>query len=356
MKSPRQCLTICLLALGCSSAPRPAVLDQTKVAAESDNLSQARRLAPQAFAHAESLRISAEDAQAQGRSQLASALAEHALVAFKRAAVQAQKVEATERIARAQQATRTRQEEIAKLSGLQEEIAAATKRLELQVEVATNALPRAPVEAEPGHRAVARTEAARSITEAARLLCVAARLLAPSDANALTTLQATEALLSQVATLPAHEALGRAMDQRVACLSVLTRLKRSAANKALDAGDELLASLSPSFADLRPHRDDRGVVLTALGAWDGHQLTPSGRDVVDRITKLAGARRFPLMVVLQPVSSSGTGSSPAVQTELQKQLPPGTSVVQATSVLPSLLELPQREKQASRMEFIFVTP
>lgn len=351
------CLTLTLLStLACSPVPRPPILDQSKATAESDALSRARRLAPQAYAHAEGVRESAEQAHSEGHPELASALAGRALVAFERAAVQAQKVEATERIALAEQASRSQRVEIGKLVNLQEAIAAETKRLELRVDIETNTLARTPLGAEVGQRAEARAEAARSIAEAARLLCVAARLVAPSDAEAETTSSAAETLLSELATLPPHQALDRAMDQRVRCLTVLSRARRGSTQRAPDAGDELLGSLSPSFAELRPHRDDRGVVLTALGAWDGKQLTPTGRDIVDRVSKLSAARPYPLMVVLHPTKKPGTQSPQAASPSELEKLLPKAAVVQTTTTLPSLLELPAREKQGGRMEFIFITP
>lgn len=346
----------CLFLAACSHAPRPAVLDQSKATAESDNLSPAKRLAPQAFARAEGFRRSAENAHDEGRAGLASALAGKALVAFERAAVQAQKVQATERIAIANRASSTSELEIAKLSALQQAIAGETKRLELRLEVATNTVPRVALEPEGGQRGAARTEMARSIAEASRLLCVAARLVAPTDAAAGDATKAAEQLLADLPTLAPHTALERAMDQRVACLAALTRAKRASTQTAADPSDELLASLSPSFADLRPHRDDRGVVLTAVGAWDGAQLTSSGRDIVDRVSKLASARQTALLVVLHPAAKAGTTNSfGALRKELQLLLPKA-SVVEATTALPSLLELPNKDKQAGRMEFIFVTP
>jgi hypothetical protein len=354
----RTCLTIfCLSGVwSCSSASRPSVLDQSKATAESDNLEQARKLAPQAYARAEGLQQHAEQAHSEGRPALASALAGRALVAFRRAALQAQKVQATERIAVANHASSGRELEIAKLGGLQEAIAAETKRLELRVEVATNTLPRMPLSAEGGQRAAARAETARSLAEASRLLCVAARLVAPSDERAVAQTKAAEALLNELATLPPHVGLERAMDQRVQCLSVLTQAKRTSTQQAPDAGDELLSSLSPSFADLRPHRDDRGVVLTALSAWDGRQLTPSGRDIVDRVAKLASSRPTPLLVVLHPGLKSGSQSAPGgAALELNKLLPKA-SVVEATTELPSMSQLPAKEKHGGRVEFIFVTP
>lgn len=353
----RSCLTVLVLAAAaCSHAPRPTVLDQSKATAESEGLAHARRLAPQAYARAEGLQQSAERAHREGRSELAAALAARALVAFERAAVQAQKVEATERIAVANHASTKRELEIAKLSAVQEAIAAETKRLELRVEIATNTVPRTPIEPTGGQRAAAQAETARSIAESARLLCVAARLVTPKNEAAGTQLQAAEGLLAEVGSLPPHTALERALDQRIQCLTVLTKSKRTSSRLAPDTGDELLSSLSPSFSDLRPHRDDRGVVLTALAAWDGRQLTPTGRDVADRVSKLASARPTPLLVVLHPTPKSGSARTPSdVPTELTK-LFPKASVVEATTALPSLLDLPNKEKHAGRMEFIFVTP
>lgn len=341
----------------CAHAPRPAALDQSKLTAESDGAEFARRLAPQAFARAEGLRLEAEEAQAEGRSQLAAALAERSLVAFERAALEARKIEALKRIATAEQTSRTRQGEIARLAALQAEIASETKGLELRIEIETNTLARPTLGAEDARRTAARVETARSITQAARVLCAAAHLLSSEDEEANAAMHEADSLSTTLATLPAHEALTRALDQRVKCLAALSKLKRRAARTSADAGDEFLASLSPSFADLRPHRDDRGVVLTARDAWDGRQLTPTGRDILDRIAKLSSARPLPLLVVLHSEGKPGAAST-AVQpalADLQRDLPRAT-FVQPTTRLPSLLDLPSSGSPGSRIEFIFVTP
>jgi hypothetical protein len=255
----------------------------------------------------------------------------------------------------AEQASQTRKTEIAKLVALQTEIAEETKRLELRVEIETNTIARAPLAPENGARSAARAESTRSILEASRILCAAARLLAPDDAEAKEKLLGVETLLTTSGSLPAHEALTRAMDQRVACLAVLTKLKRQSARTASDPGDELLASLSPSFADLRPHRDDRGVVLSARQAWDGRQLTTAGRDIVDRVGKLAASRQFPLMVVLHPEAKTGTEKATLPIIDQLRSVFPSASLIVSTA-LTSALSTPAQAKDAGRIEFIFVTP
>lgn len=357
MKRITDCLTLVatLTVLGCAHAPRPAALDRSQVTAESEGATFSKKLAPQAFARAEGLRLDAEAALADGHDGVAAALAEQALVAFERAALEARKVDALRRIAAAEQESQTRRAEVAKLVALQTEIAEETKRLELRVEIETNAIARPPLSAEAGARAAARAESSRSLLETARLLCAAARLLGPDDAESKAQLGAVEALLATSDSLPPHDALTRAMDQRVACLASLTKLKRKAARSASDPGDELLASLSPSFADLRPHRDDRGVVLSARQAWDGRELTASGRDVVDRVGKLVASRQFPVMVVLHPEGKPGTEKATLPVMEHLKRVFPNASVILSTTRPSALASLPAA-KDTGRVEFIFVTP
>jgi hypothetical protein len=356
MRHRLSCLTLAVLcSLGCTPAARPAILDQTQNTAQSDGAEVVKRLAPQAFARAESLRLEAEEAHSAGHTELASVRAERALVAFDRAAVEARKVQAMERIAQATRQSEAHQTEIAKLTALQAEIAAETKRVERLVDIEVNLLLRPELIPDNAARTAARARAARSITESARLFCAAARLLAPNDASTLEATRKTDELFTKLDTLPAHEALTGAMVQRVSCLGALSRLRRKAARSAADPGDEFLASLSPSFTDLRPHRDDRGVVLTARGAWDGRQLTSAGRSWVERVGKLADARSLPLLVVLHPAEKGGSANPTAATDELSRALP-HAAVVTTTTPAPNLYDFPSTTRDGARIEFIFVTP
>lgn len=350
MKRSLACLTLAVVcSLGCTPAARPAILDQTQSTAQSDGAEVVKRLAPQAFARAESLRLEAEEAHSAGHTELAAVRAERALVAFDRAAVEARKVQALERIANATRQSETHQAEIAKLTALQAEIAAETKRIERLLDIEANTLPRPELTPDNAARTAARARAARSIAEAGRLFCAAARLLAPEDASSLAASQQVDALFTKLDTLPAHEAVTEAMTLRVRCLTALSKLRKKAARSSADPGDELLASLSPSFTDLRPHRDDRGVVLTARGAWDGRQLTASGRSWVERIGKLAEARSLPLLVVLQPAEKAGATNTTAATDELSRALPHAAVVTTSTPAS-------NTRRDAARIEFIFVTP
>lgn len=357
MKHTLTCLTLAVaLTFGCTPAARPAILDQTQTTAQSDGAEVVRRLAPQAFARAESLRLEAEEAHSAGHVELAAVRAERALVAFDRAAVEARKVQALERIANATRQSETQQTEIAKLTALQAEIAAETRRFERWVDIEVNALVRPELTPDNAARTAARARSARAITESARLFCAAARLLAPNDAGTLEATQKTDGLFTNLDTLPAHQALSEAMTQRVRCLSALSKLRRKTARSSADPGDELLASLSPSFTDLRPHRDDRGVVLTARGAWDGRQLTSSGRSWVERIGKLAEARSLPLLVVLHPADKGGSASATAATDELSQALP-HAAIITTSTPAPGLDDFPNTQRDAARrIEFIFVTP
>lgn len=342
-----------VLFTACATLPRPAVLDQTLSASTSAEMSTVRQRAPQAFARAEQLRLRAEQAHRDELLLLSRALAENALVAFERASLQARSIQVRRQIALTTLAAEQRTRQIAELSALQEKAAEETKRLELRLEIEQHALPRARVEPGGGaRRAAAQAASAKSIVEAAQLLCVAARLLAPEHTEVRAALTEAESLADKIGQFAPHEALNQAMDARVKCLQLLSDV-RAEEPSAADAADVLLSKLSPSLADLRPHRDDRGIVLTAYDIWTpAGELTPQGRDILDRVMPVVRSNNLPLLVVVYG-TEAGVSDSKLIEQSL------GTKHVDVTvrfaENVPSLLVVSPAEAKKSRTELILVT-
>lgn len=350
-------------ALACASAPRPVSLDQSQATAANPNMNAARELAPQAFAHAEQIRIRAERAHDGERLEEADALAQQSLVAYERAAAAARRLDLERQLAEANEQSAARGGDVARVAALQAQVAAETQALERSVELERTAEPLHPIRPEGGARAEARSEAARSIAEAARLSCVAARLVASANEQATneraaTALTVAETLLAELPKLAPHTALEKAMNTRLECLAALTAA-RAKTTPSPDQTDALLSKLSASMSDLRPHQDDRGIVLTDFGTWEGTQLSAHGADVVARIANVVSSSAHPVLVVLHQLRSPGAQSSAALTREAvtaalsQHRLQATVAVV--SSPLPSLLDLPPTKDRALRTEFILVT-
>jgi hypothetical protein len=355
MKRPEWLLPLVLATgAGCASAPPPVSLNQSQALSENPNLVAARELAPQAFAHAEQIRIRALHAYSEDRTEEADALARQSLVAYERAATFARRVALEKQLTAAAETSETREREVARVAALQAQVAAETQALERSIELERSAEPRQAIEPEGGKRAVARAEAARSITEAARLVCVAARLIAPTQERSLAASTKVETLLATLASIPPHAALEQAMDVRVECLAALAAARKDSTSPTQEP-DALLSKLSASMSDLRPHQDDRGIVLTDFGTWEGNQLSPHGADVVERIAAVAAVNAFPVLVVLHGARQAGTsGPQDAISQALNsKKL--NASVAFVGTPLPSLVDLPAA-KDRIRTEFVLITP
>lgn len=346
-----------LATCACASAPRPKSLDQSQAVSRNPSLRLARDLAPQGFAHAEQLRIRAEQSHAEGRNDEADALARQSLVAYDRAVTAAHRLELERQLTAAESDARKLEAEVARVAALQGRVGDETLALERSLELERTAEPRHPIEPESGERAAARAEAARSIAEAARLLCVSARLLAPQHEHPISALTRVEGLLGELPKLGAHVALERAMDARVECLSALSAARSVGGTQATEP-DALLQKLSLSLSELRPHRDDRGIVLTDHDTWVGNQLSPHGSDVVARIADVVKANPHPVLVVVHgiPTPSARTTEAPDPDT-FRKVLQDNNlqaTVEIARRAVPSRLNL-AAAKDRRRTEFILIT-
>jgi hypothetical protein len=290
----------------CATLPRPAALDVSARASEAPAISEARRLAPQAYAHAEQLRLDAERAFRSDTPKAAELIAKRSLVAYQRAEVQAQTVRAAQREANAKAELAAQRDRLVELGRRQTEIAAETRVLELKVKVARDAQPRLRLEPSSPKREAERRVAARAIATEAGLLCEAAHLLEPKRTSTAELLRTLQVQRDQAPRISAATALDESLDARSRCLAELAAVRRGASPDArAHLLDEFQQQLSQAIPSGRAFRDDRGVVFALTPFDKSGQLTALGRQAV---TQLAEASRshaeLPLQVVLHGVNAS----------------------------------------------------
>ena len=287
----------------------------------------AQTLAPQAFAAADlELRL-AKDAQAAGDTAGAELHAERALATFSQAIALARLARATQDEATANTALAQASELAQKYATLRKATDQEADDLEKKLRVAREAqLPPASGPADP-ERERARVVAAQSLVTQARLLCSAARLVsaeAPGVADAEATLTRIEKQVEGTKAL----AIDPAARARAACLTSLTKARRSAGSDS-DQADTLLGELSQAGAtprsklDLAPARDERGVVVTLRSAFKGDRLTAESEGSVKDLGRVAAAHpTFAVQVVLHDVTAPSA-------TEAATNQKRGEAIVQA---------------------------
>lgn len=297
-------VAVSALLLACTSLPRPRVMSQADAAAESPAVVAGKKLVPQAFAHAESLRHEAETAYDQGDQTAAQVLGEHAMTAYTHAVILARIVQAQARERAADERLTKARARVVELDEEQKRVAAEADDLELQVKVARDAIAPAPAGAPTAERDLARRDATRALATQARLLCLAARLLAPDAAGVADDLKTLDAFDDEIARA-ALAPIDKARKLNTSCLEHLTKARRPAMLRDPSAGssDALLSELSA--AGLIPFRDDRGVVLTLRGAFKTDtELTPDATSLVQTIARTSAAHpTFPVLVVIHGASS-----------------------------------------------------
>ncbi len=153
----------------------------------------------------------------------------------------------------------------------------------------------------------ARPSVARSLAVEARLLCGAALLVA-ADAVGLAEAEGEVAKLDdglaklphsrrESSDYPGDRVIDEAGAARAHCLAVLTRARRAAGD---DGGrdDALLSELSAS-GGWDPTRDERGIVVTLRGAFQGPRLTSDGEAKLLTLGRIASSHpHFAVQVVL----------------------------------------------------------
>jgi outer membrane protein OmpA-like peptidoglycan-associated protein len=293
-------------AAGCSRPPRPAVMAQTDRARQGPSAEDASELAPQGFAHAEKLRRDAELAYQDGDLAGAQILSEHALAAYQHALVLARIAQAQRRAEKAQSALTASQQALAETDGEQKRIAAEADDLALRIKVIKDAVPVAAVGPADPAREKARLASSRSLALDARLLCAAAQMLDAKAAGLAEAQQGVEEVEKKLSSEPKPAPIELSMRARARCLASLTAARRPAAQKStLGRSDELLSELS-AMGDLAPVRDDRGVVVTLRGLFQGDEVGKDARERLSGLGRVAQAHPgFPLQILVHAATSGG---------------------------------------------------
>jgi outer membrane protein OmpA-like peptidoglycan-associated protein len=305
-------LLILLLAIagGCAAVPRPRVLSDVEAVEKSPAAAESKRLAPQAYAHADLLRRRADQAHESGDRARAQALGEHALAAFTHAFVLARLAKAEQELARSRQALAKAETELARLDEQQKRIAVEVDDLELRVKVARDAIPLLPNSPASPERETARREAALALSGQARLLCLAARLLDGKLEGLESAASKVDALEQKLSAPTAPVPIDDAIVARSSCLKLLTHARRPARRNAPASGQEdaLFAELA-QLGDLMPYRDDRGIVVTLRGLFGrAEALSKQGTEQLTLLARVAKAHPdFPVLVVVHASQGSPSG-------------------------------------------------
>ena len=348
--------------LGCAGAPmRVASLDEVERVRVTETSKEAGARAPEVYARAEREREFARAAHAAGDDVAANLHAERAIAAYGHAGAVARLSGAIAELADAQKALddATAQEQALAASRAKLELDALD--LERRAQVARERLLPASSGEASADREAARLAAARALATEARLLCGAAQLVlagasGPAGATAAAGPVSLEraraaadagAVVGPIAGAASGDTLSDAqgevdkLDARLArpssappspvapgsggrsaliddagtvrarCLDALTRARREAGRDE-DRADALLAELSAS-GGWDPTRDERGIVVTLRGIFQGPKLTDDGEAKLEGLGRVAAAHPgFGLQLVVhdaQPPSPKDDGDA-----------------------------------------------
>jgi len=294
---------------GCGATPmRVPSLDEVERARSTDAAKDAAARAPEAYARAEQERAFARAAHTSGDDVAANLHAERALAAYEHAGAIARLSRAIADLADAQKTLDDATAQEQSLAASRAKLDLEAQDLERRAQVARDRLLPAASGQAAADREAARLAAARSLAVEARLLCGAARLIGASAAGlseAQGEVDKLDARLSPAA--PASppgakagthsEVIDDAGLVRAHCLDVLTRSRRVTGGNQGDA-DALLSELSAS-GGWDPTRDERGVVVTLRGAFQGATLTDDGEAKLENLGRVAAAHpSFSVQVVV----------------------------------------------------------
>jgi outer membrane protein OmpA-like peptidoglycan-associated protein len=336
----------------------------------------AQALAPQAFAAADQELRLAKEAQSSGDTTGAELHADRALAAYNQAIALARLARATQDEASANEALSRAAGEAQKYATQRKAVDREADDLEKKLRVVREAqLPPASGPADP-ERERARVVAAQALVTQARLLCSAARLVSPQAPGLADADAAVAGLEKQIDAAKTPLTIDPAARARAACLTSLTKARRTAGPDS-DQADTLLGELSqaagqgavdaPKHADLAPARDERGVVVTLRSAFKGDKLTPEAETSVKDLGRVAAAH--PTFAVQVVVHDAQTPSAADVATDRKR----GDAIVQALvagGIPATKIKLEQagsrapvvdpkdarhRERNA-RVEIVFVSP
>jgi hypothetical protein len=358
-----------IIAAGCARPPRPPAMVEADTVRKAPAAETAAALAPEAFAHAEKTRREAEDAYQSGDLSGAQILAERAVTAYQHALVLARIASASETSNRARASLRTAEQTFAEIDGEQKRVAAQADDLELRIKVIKDAVPVATAGPADAAREQARLASTRSLALDAKLLCAAAKMLGPDTPALAKAQKSIDDLTKRLGEKPRPAPIEAAMRARTECLAVLTGARRAASTmSSIGKSDQLLSEVS-AMGGLSPVRDDRGVVVTLRDIFVANQLTPSARDRLTALGRVAQAHaEFPVQVVVHSARPSLNGGADADQDRkrgdavAQSLVEAGAKrervFVEAAGTAHPILEpaLARAPKRSDRIEITFVDP
>jgi len=281
---------------GCGgSKPPVAALDAVEKMRVSPAAREGAALAPQAFALAERERLLARAAQNDGDELGASLHADRALATYQHALVLARLARAEGESTKADTARGAAEAEARRLTTSREELDREGRELDKKLTVLQESLVPATSRPADAQRETARLTAARSLATQARLLCGAARLLSPSLdglADAEKEAKELDGKLATATSVGAASSKAPAIDTaahaRVACLTVLTKARRSPDRASAGQADALLTELSAA-GSWSPYRDERGVVVTLRDVFKGTSLAADAEGKLKELGRVLGA-------------------------------------------------------------------
>jgi hypothetical protein len=304
----RAAAALLLLAVAaCGGGPmRVAALDELERVRATPMAKAGAEIAPEAYAHAEEQRDLARRAHEAHDDTLATIHAEHAVAAYQHALVIVRLARAATELDDAQKALDETATTLHELDASRAELDANAAELEQRAQVARQRILPAQSGPASGGREAARLGVARSMAFEARLLCGAARLVS-AEAPGLSDAEAALAKVEPGVDKGAHPVpIDDAGHARVLCLESLTRARRGLNGRDDEGGaDALLAEISAS-GGWDPSRDERGVVVTVRGAFQGKALADGWAAKLQDLGRVAMSHpAFALQIVVHDAAAPG---------------------------------------------------
>lgn len=295
-------LVVALACSACGSAPmHVAALDELERVRATPLAQAGAEVAPEAFARAEQQRSFALAAYKAGDGTLAGIHADHAIAAYQHALVVVRLARAATEEADAQKALDAAATQLAALDGSRVDLDRDAAELEQRVQLARQRLLPAQSAQASGAREEGRLVVARAMIVEARLLCGAARLVS-TDAPGLVEADAARAKLDALDSSSSPDRrvhpvpIDDAARARAGCLDALTRARRGRGDEG--RADSLLSELSATGA-WDPSRDERGVVVTLRGLFQGKELGDGWAAKLQELGRVAASHpTFGIQVVV----------------------------------------------------------
>jgi flagellar motor protein MotB len=284
---------------GCASTPlHVASLDDAERARSTPTVREAADLDPIPFARADRYREAALQAHESHDDVAADLYAQRALAGYGHALASVRFARATLEQADAQKALDDASTRLQALDSSQAELERQATDLERRLRVIRDRRLPAASGAAPAERVAARRASALSLATEARLLCSAANVVAPSAEGLAAAADGVKKVTERLERRAGDPPIDDAARARAACLDVLTRVRRGTGDGQTH-NDELLSDLSASGGGWDPSADERGVVVTLRGLFQGAELTDQGRTRLQELGRVAQAHpRFAVQIVV----------------------------------------------------------